>query len=61
MTTITTLLTSLGYAGWVPVVLAGVGFFSAVATIYPPTWPGSATIHKLALLLGNAKPETPAS
>jgi len=61
MTTITTLLTAMGYAGYVPVILAAVGFFSAVATVYPPAMPGSVTIHKLALLFGNAKPETPAS
>lgn len=38
-----------------------VGFFSVVASIYPPTWKGAATVHKLALLVGKAAPAVPAS
>lgn len=53
-------LISLGYGVYVPVVLAAVGFFSAVATVYPNTWKGAGTIHKMALLLKNASPATPA-
>ena len=53
--------TQLGYGAYVPVLLSVVGLFSAVAAVYPPTWKGAATIHKLALLVGNAKPATPAT
>lgn len=53
---VSTLLTTLGYGSWIPVILAGVGFFSAVATVYPTTWPGASALHKAALLFGNAKP-----
>lgn len=51
------LLSSLGYGAYIPVVLSAVGLFSAVATVYPTNWKGAAIIHKLALLIGNAKPE----
>lgn len=50
-------LTVLGYGAYVPIVLAVVGLFSAIATVYPATWPGAGTVHKLALLVGNASPE----
>lgn len=53
----------LQYMGWgvyVPVVLAGIGFFSVVAPFYPSTWPGAAVVHKLALLVGRATPAVPA-
>jgi hypothetical protein len=55
------LMVVLGYGKIVPIVLAGVGFFSAVATVYPTEWPGAAIIHKCALLVGKAAPATPAA
>lgn len=58
--TIADVLTSLGYGAYVPVALAVIGLFSAVAAVWPPTWRGAATIHRLALLVGHAKPATPA-
>lgn len=54
-------LTSLGYGAYVPVVLAVVGLFSAISTVYPATWPGSKVVHTIALLKGNAKPAVPAT
>lgn len=54
------LLTALGYGKFVPLVLSGVGFFSVVSTLYPPSWKGAGFVHKAALLVGNASPETPA-
>lgn len=56
MELITSLLTSLGLAAWIPVVLGIVGLASAISTIYPTTWLGASWVHKLALLVGNAKP-----
>lgn len=54
-------LTSMGYAGYIPVLLAVIGLFSAISTRYPATWKGAATIHAMALLFGNAAPATPAA
>lgn len=59
-TLVTQALDSLGYGAYVPAVLSVVGAFSAVAAVYPANWKGAATIHKLALLVGNAKPAVPA-
>ena len=59
-TTLASLLASLGYGAYVPVLLAAIGLFSAISTVYPPTWPAAAAIHKGALLLGHATPATPA-
>ena len=58
---ITVMLTSMGYGAVVPVLLAGVGLFSALSVVYPAGWRGAATIQKLALLVGNAKPKPTAS
>lgn len=57
---LTQFLISAGYAAYVPLLLAFIGLFSVVATVYPTTWKGAAAVHKLALLLGNAKPANPA-
>jgi len=57
---IVTMMQTLGWGAYVPMVLAVIGAFSLIATVYPPTWPGAAVVHKLALLFGNAKPATPA-
>ena len=56
-----TMLQTLGYGAYVPVALALIGLFSAVSTIYPPTAPGAAGVHKLALLFGRAAPAVPAT
>lgn len=61
VTAATTTLQALGYGAYVPIILAVVGLFSAVSTIYPATWPGAAAVHKAALLIGNAKPAVPAA
>ena len=58
--TLAALMQSLGWGAYVPVALALIGLFSAIATVYPPTAPGAAVVHKLALLIGRAKPATPA-
>lgn len=59
VTSFDNILTLAGYGKFVPVVLAGVGFFSVLSTFYPPTWKGANTVHKLALLVANAKPLVP--
>jgi hypothetical protein len=53
-------LTALGLGAYLPVALALIGLASAIATVYPPSWPGAAMLHKLALLFGRAAPATPA-
>jgi hypothetical protein len=53
-------LNALGLGAYVPVALALIGLASAIATVYPPAWPGAAVLHKAALLLGRAAPATPA-
>jgi hypothetical protein len=52
---VTTILTAMGYGAWVPVILAGIGFFSAVSTVYPATWVGAGVVKKMALVAGQAK------
>lgn len=59
-TTLSALMTQLGWGAYVPVVLAVIGLFSAISTVYRPTWPGASVVHKIALLFGHAKPATPA-
>jgi hypothetical protein len=61
-------LTATGHGNLVPLVASLatvgtslVGAASVLATVYPPTWKGAATIHKIALLVGKAAPATPAS
>ncbi len=61
VTTVDTILNVLGYGKYVVLVSAVVGAFSALSTVYNPAWRGAATIHRLALLVGNAKPEVPAA
>lgn len=56
VTSLSQLLVSLGYGAFVPVLLAIIGLFSAVSTVYKPTWPGASTVHTLALLTGHAVP-----
>lgn len=58
--TIVAVMTQLGWAQYVPVVLALIGLASAVSAVWPPTWPGAAMIHKIALLVGHARPAVPA-
>lgn len=54
-------LNYIGEGAYVPVLLAGIGAFSTIATVYPANWYGAATVHKLALMIGNAKPAVPAT
>jgi hypothetical protein len=61
VTVIDTVLNSLGYGQYIVVISAVVGLASAVSSVYPPTWKGAGAVHKVALLVGNAKPATPAS
>lgn len=60
-TSLEALMTSLGYGAYIPVLFAVVGLASAIATIYPQTWPGAGVIHSIALMIGKAKPASPAS
>jgi hypothetical protein len=53
-------LNALGLGAYLPVALALIGLASAIATVYPPSWPGAAVLHKLALLFGRAAPAAPA-
>ncbi|MBN9507640.1 MAG: hypothetical protein J0I21_00845 [Alphaproteobacteria bacterium] len=53
-------LNALGLGAYVPVALALIGLASAIATVYPPAWPGAAMLHRIALLFGRAAPATPA-
>ncbi len=57
---ISTIMLSLGYGAYVPLVLAIVGAFSTIATVYPPNWPGASLVHKGALLFNKAAPAVPA-
>lgn len=52
---------SMGLGAYVPVVLSVIGLFSAISTVYPPTWPGAGFVHTIALLFGKATPVVPAS
>lgn len=50
------LLAALGYTSYVPIILAVIGLFSAISTVYPHDWPYASVIHTMALLLGKATP-----
>jgi hypothetical protein len=58
-TTLAALLAQCGYGAYVPVVLAVIGLASAIATVYPPNWPGAPIVRGVAMLFGHAKPATP--
>jgi len=60
-TTLTSFMAALGYGAYIPVALAIVGLFSAIATVYPATAPGAKIVHTIALLIGKASPAVPAS
>lgn len=59
-TLIMAFMTQMGWGVYIPLVLAIIGLFSAISTVYPATWPGANVVHKLAGLIGNAKPAVPA-
>lgn len=59
-TLVTAGLNELGAGAYIPVAFAVIGLFSAVATVYPQTWPGASIVHSIALLFGKATPATPA-
>jgi hypothetical protein len=59
--TLTLAMDQLGWGAYVPLVLALIGLFSIISTVYPASAPGAAIVHRLALLIGNARPATAAA